>query len=130
MDVERLKDVALFKGLSREELQRLARWSDEVDVEAGQHLVEQGEFGHEFFVIEEGTADVLVDGKSVDTLGPDEFFGEIALLETERRIASVIARTPLRAIVMHERAFRSMEETMPAVAERISQAMRERLANR
>jgi CRP/FNR family transcriptional regulator, cyclic AMP receptor protein len=130
MDVKRLKDVALFKGLSREELQRLARWSDEVDVEAGRHLVEQGEFGHEFFVIEEGTADVLVDGKRVDALGPDEFFGEIALLETERRMASVIARTPLRAIVMHERAFRSMEETMPAVAERISQAMRERLANR
>jgi CRP/FNR family transcriptional regulator, cyclic AMP receptor protein len=108
----------------------VAKWADEVDLEPGKHLVEQGDFAHEFFVIEEGSAEVTVDGDRVDALGPGDFFGEIALLETERRTASVVATAPLRCIVMHARHFSSMEQTMPEVAEQIRQAMRRRLANR
>jgi CRP-like cAMP-binding protein len=130
MDAGRLKKIPLFQKLSKRERQQLARWSDEVDLEASRRLVEQGEFAHEFFVIEEGTADVLVDGKPVDSLGPGDFFGEIALLETERRVASVVATSPIRVIVMHAKAFSSMEQTMPAVAEQIREAMRARLASR
>lgn len=130
MDAERLKSIPLFDGLSRHERQQVAQWADEVDVEPGKHLVDQGEFPHEFFVIEEGSADVLIDGERIDTLGPGDFFGEIALLEHHRRTASVIATSSLRAIVMHSRDFGSMEETMPEVAERIREAMRRRLAGR
>jgi len=130
MEAERLKEVPLFRGLSKQERRRVASWADEVDVEPGKHLVNQGEFAHEFFVIEEGTADVIVDGRPVDALGPGDFFGEIALLETERRVASVVATAPIRAIVMHSRAFSSMEETMPEVAERIREEMRRRLSKR
>ncbi|HYV01975.1 MAG TPA: cyclic nucleotide-binding domain-containing protein, partial [Actinomycetota bacterium] len=87
-------------------------------------------FAHEFFVIEEGAAEVTVDGDRVDALGPGDFFGEIALLETERRTASVVATAPLRCIVMHARHFSSMEQSMPEVAEQIRQEMRRRLGNR
>jgi len=130
MDAERLRSIPLFDGLSRNERQQVARWADEVDVEPGRHLVDQGEFPHEFFVIEEGAADVLVDGERIAALGPGDFFGEIALLEHHRRTASVVATSPLRAIVMHSRDFVSMEETMPEVAERVREAMRQRLAGR
>ncbi|HKZ75279.1 MAG TPA: cyclic nucleotide-binding domain-containing protein [Actinomycetota bacterium] len=130
MDAERLRSIPLFDGLSRHERQQVAKWADEVDVEQGKHLVDQGEFPHEFFVIELGSADVLIDGEHIDTLGPGDFFGEIALLEHHRRTASVVATSPLRAIVMHSRDFGAMEETMPEVAERVREAMRQRLAGR
>jgi CRP-like cAMP-binding protein len=122
--------IPLFHGLSKHQRQQVSTWADEVDLEPGRHLVEQGEFAHEFFVIEEGGADVIVDGDRVDGLGTGDFFGEIALLETERRTASVIATAPLRCIVMHARDFSSMEKTMPEVAEQIREEMRRRLADR
>jgi CRP-like cAMP-binding protein len=130
MDADRLNAIPLFQGLSKHQRQQVSTWADEVDIEAGRHLVEQGEFAHEFFVIEEGAADVIVDGDRVDGLGPGDFFGEIAQLETERRTASVIATAPLRCIVMHARDFSSMEKTMPEVAEQIREEMRRRLADR
>jgi len=130
MDAEQLNAIPLFQGLSKHQRQQVSTWADEVDLESGRHLVEQGEFAHEFFVIEEGAAEVTVDGDRVGALGPGDFFGEIALLETERRTASVVATAPLRCIVMHSRGFSSMEQTMPEVAERIREEMRRRLGNR
>jgi CRP-like cAMP-binding protein len=130
MDADRLKAIPLFQGLSKHQREQVSTWADEVDLEPGKHLVEQGDFAHEFFVIEEGTAEVTVDGDHVDALCPCDFFGEIALLETERRTASVVATAPLRCIVMHARHFSAMEQTMPEVAEQIRQEMRRRLADR
>jgi cAMP-dependent protein kinase regulator len=129
MDPERLKQIPLFEGLSKKDRARVATWADEVDLESGTRLVEQGEFGHEFFVLEEGSADVIVDGNRVDALGPGDFFGEIALLQTERRVATVLTTSPCRAIVMHSWALRSMEQTMPEVSERIRREMRRRMAS-
>ena len=60
-------------------------------------------------MIEEGTAKVLKGGEEIAELGPGDFFGEIALLETERRTATVVAATPMRVIVMFQREFRQME---------------------
>jgi CRP-like cAMP-binding protein len=128
MDAKRLEDIPLFAGLSRKERDQVARWSDEIDVEAGYHLLDQGRFPHEFFVIEEGTVEVTKDGDHLADLGPGDFFGEIAIVEHDRRTATVVATTPLRAIVMFAPEFATMAEDMPAVAERIRAAIRERLA--
>ncbi len=116
----------LFAGLSDKEREQIARWADEIDVDPGKHLVEQGEFPYEFFVIEEGTATVSRDGERLADLGAGDFFGEIALLEHDRRTASVVASTPLRAIVMHARDFAEMADEMPEVCEQISAEMRKR----
>ena len=128
MDAQRLRAIPLFSTISKKDLEQVARWADEVDVPAGKHLVEQGRFAHEFFVIESGTADVFVDGAKVADLGAGDFFGEIALIEPQRRTATVTASTPVTAIAMHARDFHAMAETMPAVCDRITTAMRERLA--
>jgi CRP/FNR family cyclic AMP-dependent transcriptional regulator len=126
VDAERLKRIPLFADLSRRELDRLARWADDVDVKAGRDLMDQGAFPHEFMVIESGAAEVLVDGEHVADLGEGDFFGEMALLVEQRRTATVTATSDLRVIVMHERHFRAMEDEMPEVAARIKSVMDER----
>ena len=118
----------LFSTLSKKELDRLAQWTDEVSVPEGQELATEGRFAHEFFVIEDGAAEVRQNGERIAELGPGDFFGEIGLLEKERRTATVIATTPMRVIVMAQREFKSMESEMPAVADRIRAAIRARLS--
>jgi CRP-like cAMP-binding protein len=127
MDAKQLEGVGFFSGLSKQELKKLAQWTDEISVDAGQKLATEGEFAHEFFVIEEGSAEVTHDGETIAELGPGDFFGEIGLLETERRTANVVAKTPMRVIVMFGREFKQMEREMPAVADRIRAAIRARL---
>jgi CRP/FNR family cyclic AMP-dependent transcriptional regulator len=128
MDAQQLDGVGLFSGLSKKERGTLARWTDEVSVPDGYVLATEGQFAHEFFVIEEGSAQVTQNGEAIAELGPGEFFGEIGLLETERRTASVVATTPMKLIVMFEREFKQMEQEMPAAADRIRSAIRARLA--
>jgi CRP/FNR family transcriptional regulator, cyclic AMP receptor protein len=127
MDANRLRNVTLFSTLSKKELEKLSRWTDEITVKQGEELASQGRFAHEFFIIEDGAAEVRKNGERIAELGPGDFFGEIGLLETERRTASVVAATPLRVIVMFQREFRQMEREMPAVADRVRAAIRARL---
>jgi CRP-like cAMP-binding protein len=126
VDPSRLKSIPLFAELSDHDRAQVARWADELDVPEGKHLVDQGRFAHEFFVIEEGTADVRKGDERLTELGPGDFFGEIALIDRDRRTASVIATSPMRTIVMFGRDFRQMEDQMPSVAARIRQAIEER----
>jgi CRP/FNR family transcriptional regulator, cyclic AMP receptor protein len=128
VDAKLLESIPLFRDLSRRERDQVARWTDEVDVPAGYQLVEQGRFPHEFFVIESGTVAVTKDGEHVADLGPGDFFGEIAIVEHERRTATVVATSPVTAIVMLGRDFETMADAMPHVAERIHAAIRERMA--
>ncbi|MDQ4082657.1 MAG: cyclic nucleotide-binding domain-containing protein [Actinomycetota bacterium] len=127
MDASRLSAIPVFSQLSHRAREQVARWADEVDVASGKELTEQGRLAYEFFAIEEGTADVLQDGQRIATLGPGDFFGEIALLHGDRRTASVVASTPMTLIVMHARDFRHMAREMPEVAEQLEQAVRQRL---
>ena len=127
MDVETLEGVRFFSGLSKEELERVAQWTDEVSVPESYALVREGDFAHEFFVIEEGTAAVTHDGAVLAELGSGDFFGEIGLVRTRWRTASVVASTPMRVIVMDEPSFRQMKREMPAVADRIEAAIHARL---
>lgn len=129
MDATRLEGVGFFSSLSKKELATIAQWTDEVAVREGHELATQGQFAHEFFLIEEGSAEVTKDGERIAELGPGEFFGEIGLLETDRRTASVVATTPMRLIVMFQREFKQMEKHMPAVADRLRSAIRARLDN-
>ncbi len=127
MDGKRLSSIPVFSTLSEREREQVARWADEVDVSTGKELTQQGRLAYEFFAIEEGSADVLQDGARIATLGPGDFFGEIALLRTDRRTASVVATSPMTLVVMHRRDFRHMAREMPEIAERLEQAMKQRL---
>ena len=127
VDAKSLERVPLFAGLSKRDRERIAKWADEIDEPAGYHLVDQGQWAHEFFVLLEGSVEVTKDGQHLADLGPGDFFGEIALVGHERRTASVRATTPVRAIVMHSREFGAMRGELPTVCDRIETAIRERL---
>ncbi len=127
MEDKQLESVPLFATLSRDERRFVAKQADEIDVPAGARLATEGRFAYEFFVIVEGTADVSRDGTPLAVLGPGEFFGEIGLLEAERRTASVVASSPMRLIVLTGSAFKYVEREMPAIAARIRAAIEQRL---
>lgn len=129
MDKAKLKSVPLFDSLSNRELERVAQHADEIDIRKGTMLARQGEFAYEFFIIEEGTARVTVDGGHRRDLGPGDFFGEIGLLESERRTASVEAATAMILIVITRSSFRQVEREYPGVAEQIRATIRERLGS-
>ena len=60
----------------------------------------QGDYGYEFMVIEEGTVDVFRDGERIDSMGPGDFFGELAVLDDGKRDASVVATLPVRVVTL------------------------------
>jgi len=124
---DKLAEIPLFASLSKREREQVARAADEVEVDAGKHLAEQGQFAYEFMAIEEGTADVLKDGEKLRELGPGDFFGEIGLLEAERRTATVVATTPMRLIVIFGPNLRSLEREMPQLSQQLRTAIRDRL---
>src|SRR3954466_11772171 len=126
MDVKHLEGIALFANLSKDQRREVAHIADEIDIAAGKRLVSEGRFGYEFFVIQDGTAEVLRGEEHVADLGPGDFFGEMALLGDTTRNADVVASSPMTAMVMTDTAFRSLARKMPHVAEEIRDACRRR----
>jgi CRP-like cAMP-binding protein len=126
MDAKHLEGIALFERLSKDQRAEVARQADEIDVAAGKRLVSEGRFGYEFFVIENGTAEVVRGEEHIADLGPGDFFGEMALLGDTVRNADVICSSPMTAMVMTDAAFRSLARRMPDVAEEIRAACRRR----
>jgi voltage-gated potassium channel len=128
--VEQLASVPLFSALSESQLSELARWFEARTASAGARLCGQGATGYTFFVLVDGTADVSSDGKPVATLGPGDFFGEIAILGQGRRTATVTATSPVSLLVMFGAEFRRLGTTHPDIASNIRLAMEDRLATR
>ena len=126
MDPGRLKSLPLFQDVSDEELSRIAPFVDETSVSEGYHLVNEGDYSYQFMAIEEGTAEVLRGGDKLADLGPGDFFGEMGLMEKDRRSASVIATSDMRVITMTGWDLKRLEKTAPEVAQRIRTTLDER----
>jgi len=123
-----LKDVPFFSGLSKRELATVAQQTDEIDVAPGHELTRQGDSGQEFFVIIDGTAEVLRDEAPIAELGPGEFFGEMALLDEDRRTATVKAISPMKVLVMTRTSFRTIDRSMPQFHSAVVDAIKARRA--
>jgi CRP/FNR family cyclic AMP-dependent transcriptional regulator len=128
MKIEAIKHVPLFATLSKRELAAVAAIADEIDLADGKELIREGDRGREFFVLLEGSADVSKGNRKIRSLGEGDFFGEIALVAHTPRTATVVARSPIRALVITDRAFKSLLEKMPEVQAKVLQALAERLA--
>jgi CRP/FNR family cyclic AMP-dependent transcriptional regulator len=122
----RLKSISLFEGLSKKERRRVAQCADEVDIREGKRLVAEGDFAYEFFVIEQGTAEVTHGGKRLAELGPGDFLGEMGVLERAPRNANVVATSPMTVIVMTGRDLRQIGREMPEVTQQITAAAERR----
>ena len=125
-----LKKVPLFASLNDKDRERIARGMTERRFNAGDNLTEQGSSGVGFFVIEDGTADVTVDGEAKRTLGPGDSFGEIALLSdsTRTRTATITATTDMLTYGMTPWEFKPMVESNSELAWKLLTAMAAKLA--
>ena len=124
---DQLANVPLFSALSKRDLQRVAKASDEVSIDAGRVLVEQGRTGHEFFLILDGEAVIRRNNRKIATLGPGQYFGELAILDRGPRSASVIANTDMRVLVLGQREFVGVLDSIPGMASKLLTTMAQRL---
>jgi CRP-like cAMP-binding protein len=123
MDPNRLRAIPLFSHLSDAEARKLATFATETSVAEGQILMKQGDYSTELIAIEEGTADVLRDGRKLASVGTGDLIGEMGLLSRELRTASVIATSPMRIIKLtHWEVARMSDDTV----DRIKQIVAER----
>jgi CRP/FNR family cyclic AMP-dependent transcriptional regulator len=111
-----LARVPLFSGIKPKELKKLGKRMTERTFNEGDEITREGESGIGFFVIEDGNATVSVGGNIVRTLGPGEHFGEVALIDSGPRSATIIAGTDLRCRGMSAWEFRPFVEEHPEVA--------------
>jgi CRP-like cAMP-binding protein len=126
--IDLIKHVPLFGSASKSELAEIASIADEVDLPAGRTLIAEGDSGREFFVLIDGTADVTQEGRHIRKLGPGDFFGEIALISKAPRSATIVTTSPVRALVITDRAFRQLLDHSPNIQIGVLLALAERLA--
>jgi CRP-like cAMP-binding protein len=127
VDAARIRDVPLFAELGEDEREAIADKLSERRVGVGHHLSTEGGAGYFFFVIESGTATVAHGDDVVATLGPGDFLGEAAVLESTRRTATVTAATDMVVLEMFGADFAMLHAHSPAVKATIDRAMSERL---
>ena len=125
---ELLKRTPLFANCSKRELDAIGGIADEIDLSEGKELTREGKPGREFFVLVDGTADVIKKGRRVNTLEASDFFGEIALIHESPRTATVKATSPVHALVITERNFKRLLREQPDIQRKVLEALAERVA--
>jgi CRP/FNR family transcriptional regulator, cyclic AMP receptor protein len=128
VDANTLKNVPLFADLSADDRELAAQHADVVTVSQGTTLIEEGRRAYEFFIILEGEADVVEGGTVVASVGPGDVVGEIGVLETTARTASVVAMSAMRLIVMDGRALRALSDTHPDIYNELQRLIAQRLS--
>jgi CRP/FNR family transcriptional regulator, cyclic AMP receptor protein len=130
MDANRLTAIPIFSELSEAEAKRLAAFATETSAAEGQILMKEGDYSVELIAIEEGTADVIQNGKKIATLKKGDLIGEMGLLEHRPRNADVIASSPMRLIKLtHWEIRRMSKETVNRIKELIEQRRQEGVAD-
>jgi CRP-like cAMP-binding protein len=124
---ETLAREPLFSGLDQRDLDRIADTFKERNYAAGDTIATEGQGGAGFFVIGEGTAKVTVQGEDRGTLGPGDYFGEIALIDEGARTATVTADSDMTTYAMTFWEFRPIVETDARIAWKLVQALAHKL---
>jgi CRP-like cAMP-binding protein len=124
--VELIKHVPLFTGLNDKQLKALANNFTERSFREGQELTAEGTGGAGFFVIESGEARVTVDGEERRTLGPGDYFGEIALIDGGLRTATITATSDGKSYGLTPWQFRPLVEENASIAWPLLEAMAKR----
>jgi CRP-like cAMP-binding protein len=119
-----LEGIDLFESLEPDARAAIAPWFEVQDVSPGIKLTGEGAAGYSFFVLREGGATVTIDGDEVRTLGPGDFFGELAILGDGRRTATVTTASPSQVLVLFGTEFRRLQHDYPELAAQIESALR------
>ena len=124
--VDRLRAVDQLHGCSEAQLGEVARLAERIQVGEGEILAREGRIGREFFLILSGTAAVTQRCRRVNTLGPGDFFGELAALDPGPRNATVTALSELDVLIIGPREFSAMAE-VPGFRDALFRSMANRL---
>jgi CRP/FNR family cyclic AMP-dependent transcriptional regulator len=124
--VDILQQVPLFSGLDEKELEDIAEMMRERRFAAGETVTKEGAVGAGFFIVEDGGAEVTVDGLPVGSIGPGDYFGEVALLTGSDRTATIVATTDMLCYGMTPWDFRPLVESNSALGLKLRTAMAER----
>jgi CRP-like cAMP-binding protein len=119
MDATRLSAIPLFAGLPAHDLDLIAEAAAEGEASEGDALITEGDFGYALYAIESGTAVVTYERERIRALGPGDVFGEIAVIASGRRTATVVATSPMRLITLFNRDLSRFEHTAPDVVARL-----------
>jgi CRP-like cAMP-binding protein len=125
--IELLKHVPLFSECSKRDLEHVAQIADEIGFPAGRTLIKEGAPGREFFIIADGTVEVRRGGRKLTQRGDSNYFGEMALLSGKPRNASVTTTSPVRALVITDRAFKALLHEVPSLAPKLLSTIASRL---
>jgi len=125
---ELLKQVPLFAECSNRELDQIGQVADEIGFPAGRTLIEEGKPGREFFVIAEGTVEVRRGGRKLPQRGDAHSYGEMAIMSGKPRSATVTTTSPVRALVITDRAFKQLLRDVPSLAPKLLRSLAARLA--
>lgn len=117
--VERLANIELFSELTNKEIKKVASYMTTIDVREGRDLTVQGTVGREFMIIAEGEASVRRNGRLIATLGPGDFFGELAVIAGVPRTATVTAESPMVVEALNRREFSSLLDESPKLSRKI-----------
>jgi CRP/FNR family cyclic AMP-dependent transcriptional regulator len=123
---ELLRQVPLFAGCTKRELGEIATLADELALPEGATLITEGKQGHEFFLLLDGEVDVRMKARKVKSLGAGAWFGEMALVSSLPRNATVTALSPVRVLVVHEQAFRGLLRDSPEIQLKVMQTLADR----
>src|SRR2546423_5801941 len=124
---EILKKVPLFAGLDDRELEQIASTMRERRFSAGDTVTEEGAGGAGFFIVEDGAAEVTVEGQERGSIGPGDYFGEIALLTGSDRTATIKATSDMVCWGMTPWDFRPLVESNSVIAWKLLTAMADKL---
>ena len=125
--IDLLKKVPLFAGLDDKELTEIATSMRERRFKAGDTVTQEGAGGVGFFVVQEGRADVSVGGETKGSVGPGDYFGEIALINESPRTATLTAATDMLCYGMTPWDFRPLVESNSTIAWKLLTAMAEKM---
>ncbi len=125
--VDHLRNVPLFAGCTRKELERIAKSGDEITMTAGSLIVDQGQTGREAFVVLDGTVTVKRNGRKVVTVGPGAIVGELSLLDHGPRTATAVCDTECSLFVISQRHFIAVLDDVPTIAHKLLNTMAGRI---
>lgn len=114
-----LANIEIFSECSARELKAISKLVTPVRVKAGKVLTKEGEPGREFMIIAEGEATVRRKGRKVASLGPGDFFGELAVLAGVPRTATITADTDMTIEALNRREFSTLLDESPRLAKKI-----------
>jgi CRP-like cAMP-binding protein len=124
---EQLRKVPLFEGISNADLQRIAESAKERRFEAGTPIVSAGEPGSGFYLIIDGRVEVKRGDRTIATLGPGNYFGELALIRETPRTATVVAKDPTTCLALTRWDFKGIVVANPSIAIRLLETVANRI---